>query len=98
MSINHRAGSFAFVPLALALLLPAAAEQKARDGSGTSGKPPAATDGRGTGADERAQAPVGHRQPRADDKPASVPKDRFDTKIEQLNREANRGLRICRDC
>jgi hypothetical protein len=91
----------ALAPLALtlALLLPAAAvAQQAPARDGTTGKAPATTDGRGNPGDARSQAPVGHRQPRADEKPASIPKDQFDSRIEQLNREANRSLRICRDC
>ena len=83
---------------ALAAPLPATAQTQstppADDRPGVSAPRPGATDGRGS----RMEAPVGHRQPRADERPAEIPKDSTDTKIEQLNRDANRSLRICRNC
>lgn len=51
---------------------------------------------RGTAAAGPWPAPVGHRQPRAVDIPASVPKDESDMRIERLNREVERRLQICR--
>jgi len=44
------------------------------------------------------EAPVGHRQPRASDIPANVPKDELDTKIDRLNRKLDRDLQFCRGC
>jgi hypothetical protein len=44
------------------------------------------------------EAPVGHRQPRASDIPANVPKDEFDTRIDRLNRKLDRDLQFCRGC
>jgi hypothetical protein len=43
-------------------------------------------------------APVGHRQPRAADLPVSQPKDDLDLRIERINRDLDRRLRICRNC
>jgi hypothetical protein len=66
----------------LALLLPAvaAAQQQQHPPAelGTGGKAPAVTDGRGTSDDARPQAPVGARQPRADERPAIIPRDESD--------------------
>ena len=42
--------------------------------------------------------PVGHRQPRAADIPANVPKDEFDSRLEQIHRDLDRKLQICRGC
>jgi hypothetical protein len=49
------------------------------------------------------QAPVGHRQPRAVDLPSTTGSgsgaaDSIDERITRLNREAGRGLNICRGC
>jgi hypothetical protein len=66
--------------------------------------PPQDAETQGTAASPQAapDAPVGHRQPRASDRPAATTgsgtADPFDKRIIQLNREAGRGLRICRDC
>ena len=54
----------------------------------TSGKPPGAA----------VSAPVGHRQPRAADIPADVPKDELAQRIERINRALDRQLQICRGC
>lgn len=70
----------------------------ATPGPGTSGRQPSATDGSGAGGRMVPQAPVGHRQPRADERPAEMEKDASDVRIEQINRDANRSLRICRNC
>jgi hypothetical protein len=43
-------------------------------------------------------APVGHRQPRAADLPAVIPKHPSDAWIERLNRELDRKLKICSNC
>jgi hypothetical protein len=43
-------------------------------------------------------APVGHRQPRAADIPANVPRDGSDAWLNQLNRDTDRKLQICRNC
>ena len=44
-------------------------------------------------------APVGHRQPRAEDIPAEGPKkSEFDVQLEQLDRALDGKLRICRSC
>ena len=49
------------------------------------------------------QAPVGHRQPRADGLSSttgsgSSAADSIDERITRLNRDAGRGLNICRGC
>jgi len=44
-------------------------------------------------------APVGHRQPRAEDIPAEGPKKRdSDVQLERLNRALDGKLMICRGC
>jgi hypothetical protein len=43
-------------------------------------------------------APTGHRQPRAADIPANIPKDDFDERLEQIHRELDRKVQICRGC
>jgi len=45
-----------------------------------------------------AQAPVGHRQPKAADIPKERPKDATDEQREKLDRELDAKLRICRNC
>ncbi len=44
------------------------------------------------------EAPVGHRQPRATDVPASVQKTEAELRQEKQARELDRKLRICRNC
>jgi hypothetical protein len=44
------------------------------------------------------QAPVGHRQPRASDLPASSEKTAADRERERKERELDKRLRICRNC
>jgi hypothetical protein len=44
------------------------------------------------------QAPVGHRQPRAADLPATRQRDPSDEWLNRLNRETDRKLEICRGC
>jgi hypothetical protein len=49
------------------------------------------------------QAPVGHRQPRTVEQPSTTGSgasaaDSIDERITRLNREAGRGLNICRGC
>ena len=44
------------------------------------------------------QAPVGHRQPRASDLPASKPRDPSDEWLARINRELDRKIQICRGC
>jgi hypothetical protein len=43
-------------------------------------------------------APVGHRQPRAADIPANLPKDELAQLIDRINRTLDRRLQICRGC
>jgi hypothetical protein len=43
-------------------------------------------------------APVGHRQPRAEDVPASMQPSSFDHKQQRLDKFFGRKLMICRDC
>ena len=45
-----------------------------------------------------ATAPVGHRQPRAADIPAEVPKNELGQRIDRTNRALDRQLQICRGC
>jgi hypothetical protein len=52
----------------------------------------------GTGGFCMPQAPVGHRQPRASDRPATIPKDESDRRLEQQNRKLDRDLQLCRGC
>ena len=44
------------------------------------------------------QAPIGHRQPRAADLPATRERDPSDVWLNQLNRDLDRKLQICRVC
>jgi hypothetical protein len=53
--------------------------------------PPAATEG-------RAQAPVGHRQPRPQDLPADVLRDENGAARSPVDRELDHRIQICRDC
>jgi hypothetical protein len=53
--------------------------------------PPAATDG-------RAQAPIGHRQPRPRDLPPDVSRDENGIARSPMDRELDQRMRICRDC
>jgi hypothetical protein len=53
--------------------------------------PPAATEG-------RAQAPVGHRQPRPQDLPPDVLRDENGAARSPAGREVDHRMQICRDC
>ena len=44
------------------------------------------------------QAPIGHRQPRAADLPAVMPRDSSDEWLDRVNRDIDRKLEICRGC
>jgi len=56
------------------------------------------TVGSGAGMDQpAAQAPVGHRQPRAAELPSMTPTDE-DRWLNQVNRDLDRKLQICRGC
>ena len=53
--------------------------------------PPAVTDG-------RAQAPIGHRQPRPRDLPPDVLRDENGIARGPMDRELDQKMQICRDC
>jgi len=53
--------------------------------------PPAATEG-------RAQAPIGHRQPRPGDLPPDVRREEGGVVRSPLDREIDQKMQICRDC
>jgi hypothetical protein len=53
--------------------------------------PPGATEG-------RAQAPVGHRQPRPQDLPPSVRQDESGVVRSPVDRELDQKMQICRNC
>jgi len=73
----------------------------AASGTAASGGP--ATTGMAPPPQGAPQAPVGHRQPRAADAPSTTGSgssgaDSIDERITRLNRDAGRGLSICRGC
>lgn len=70
-------------PAAQGATLPPAAQD--------SRSPPAATEG-------RAQAPVGHRQPRPQDLPPDVLRDKNGAARSPVDRELDHRMQICRDC
>ena len=53
--------------------------------------PPAATEG-------RAQAPIGHRQPRPQDLPPDVRREEGGMVRSPVDRELDQKMQICRDC
>jgi hypothetical protein len=73
----------------------------ASSASSASGGP--ATTGMAPPSQGAPQAPVGHRQPRTVEPPSTTGSgasaaDSIDERITRLNREAGRGLNICRGC
>jgi hypothetical protein len=95
MSFTHRVMLHAAALALPALLLSAQAlAQEAQT------KEPDRTVGSGVRMEEPSlpQAPVGHRQPRASDLPATRERDPSDDWLNRLNRETDRKLEICRGC
>jgi hypothetical protein len=100
MPIKHRA-ALRLAMLALPTLL-IAGQAMARDLDRTNPAEDSTTDrtvGSGAGMDQPAvpQAPVGHRQPRAAELPARSPTEE-DRWLNQVNRDIDRKLQICRGC
>jgi hypothetical protein len=100
MSIKHRA-ALRLAALALPTLL-IAGQATARDLDRTNSAEDRMMDrtvGSGAGIDQPVapQAPVGHRQPRAAELPARSPTDE-DRWLNQVNRDIDRKLQICRGC
>lgn len=52
----------------------------------------------GTAPGNVPQAPVGHRQPRAADIPATTEKPQAEKQVEKLQEEGSKKLNICRGC
>ena len=52
----------------------------------------------GTAPGSVPQAPVGHRQPRAADIPATTDKSPAEQHVEKLQKEGDKKLNICRGC
>jgi hypothetical protein len=97
--IALRIATFA-VPVLLLLAGSASAQERIR---GLESLKEPETTGRAPPAEAAApaspRAPLTHRQPRAADFPASTGSgDAIDERITRLNREAARGLTICRGC
>jgi hypothetical protein len=90
-SKSHAVLSFAATVLPVWLLAAEAFAQTASPSSGASQSDSAAKP-------SVPPAPVGHRQPRASDLPANIQKSESDAREEQVNRELNKKLRICRNC
>ena len=63
-------------------------------------KEPDRTTGSGVRMEEPSlpQAPIGHRQPRPSDLPATRERDSSDVRLNELNRDIDRKLQICRNC
>jgi hypothetical protein len=82
-----------------ALALPALLATQAL-AQGTQPKEPDRTTGSGVRMEEPSvpPAPIGHRQPRPSDVPATRERDPSDVWLNRLNRETDRKLQICRDC
>jgi hypothetical protein len=110
-NVPHIALRIATVAIAALLATSALAQERIRgleslkEPETTGRAPPAETTGMAAPSEPRTaapgvpQAPLGHRQPRAADFPASTGlADPADERITQLNREAARGLTICRGC
>jgi hypothetical protein len=100
MSIKHRA-ALRLAALALPMLV-IAGQAMARDADRANPAEDRTMDrtvGSGAGIDQPAtpQAPVGHRQPRAAELPAISPtaEDRW---LNEINRDIDRKLQICRGC
>jgi hypothetical protein len=83
----------------VALALPALLATQAL-AQGTQPKAPDRTTGSGVRMEEPGlpQAPIGHRQPRASDIPVTRERDPSDVWLNELNRETDRKLQICRNC
>jgi hypothetical protein len=90
-SKSHAVLSLAATVLPVWLLAAEAFAQTASSSSGVSRSDSAAKS-------SVPQAPVGHRQPRASDIPANIPKTEADLREERANRELDKKLRICRNC
>ena len=94
------------ITLAVAALLitpGALAQDRAQDRARSPDQPKSSeTTGMAPPAQGVPQAPVGHRQPRAVDRPSTTGSGSravdSDDRITRLNREAGRGLNICRGC
>jgi hypothetical protein len=99
MSFRHRVMLHGATLALSGLLISAQAHAQAQNQAQTQMKEPDRTTGSAP-RDEPAlpQAPVGHRQPRASDIPASVPRDPSDEWLERINRSLDRKLQICRGC
>jgi len=67
---------------------PSAASPRASDPQGSNSQ--------GSGTDGRTQAPVGHRQPRAQDAPSNASTD--EGREFEAERELDKKLEICRGC
>ena len=82
-----------------ALALPALLSTQAL-AQGTQPKEPDRTTGSGVRMEEPSvpQAPIGHRQPRPSDLPATRERDPSDVWLNELNRDLDRKLQICRNC
>jgi len=96
MSIKHRA-ALRLAALALpALLICGGALARDLDRSNRNED---RTVGSGAGMDQPVvpQAPIGHRQPRAADVPAMSPNNE-DRWLNEVNRDLDRKLQICRGC
>ena len=94
MSFTHRVMLHAAALVLPGLLLSAQAVAQ------TQSKEPDRTVGSGVRSEEPSlpPAPVGHRQPRAADLPATLPRGASDEWLDRLNRETDRKLEICRGC
>jgi hypothetical protein len=94
MTAKHRV-ALRLAALALPALLVAAGaaaqDRKAQEPPTNAAKPAAPPS-------KPLQAPVGHRQPRAADLPATAPKDEFSKRLDEINRRLDRYMNICRGC
>lgn len=101
MAFMHRILLHATALALSGLLLSAAAHAQAQpqDHPQAQTKEPDRTVGFGGRTEEPLwQAPVGHRQPRASDLPATRERNASDEWLDRINRETDSKLQICRGC
>jgi hypothetical protein len=95
MTIKQRVR--AGLPALACLLVPVATPATLAE-TGPTGAPAAKPATSGEATVKPWAAPVGHRQPRASDIPATVEQDDLAVRLDAINRKLDRDLKICRGC